>query len=396
MSEDIGHALSGVRVVALEQAAAGPFATHLLADMGAEVIKIERPGSGDVIRGWDEVVRGLSSGFVWLNRSKRSIVVDAKRAGGTSVLRRLVSTADVFLENLSPGVVDRLGLGYETAMQENERLVYCRMSGYGATGPYRDAKAYDLLIQGETGIMATTGFPDAPAKVGVPISDITAGVYAALGVTMALLQRERTGRGQLVDIAMFDVMLEALAYFPHYWWHLKKEPPRAGMRHHAIVPYGPFHARDGRYVNIAVASDRDWAVLCEVIERTSLLHDVRFATVASRNAHRSILEPMVEAALLERDSHDWVERLRAAGLPVGEVRSIEDVVTHPQVAARALIRAVDSPVGPVPTIESALHLSDSPVSLGSIPLMGADTTDVLQDAGYSVTEIQALREQGVI
>src|SRR5579884_255827 len=246
--------LSGVTVLAFEQAAAGPFATHILADMGAEVIKIERPGSGDVVRGWDRAVGGLSSGYVWLSRRKRSVTVDAKHPDGRAVLRRLADRADVFLTNFAPGVADGLGLGYEELERSNPRLIYCALTGYGLSGPYRDAKAYDLLIQGEAGLLATTGYPDAPAKVGISISDIAAGMYAALGIVLALYQRDRTGRGQLVDISMFDSILSWLGYFPHHYWHQGEEAGRAGMRHHYIVPYGPYLARDGRYVNVAVAS----------------------------------------------------------------------------------------------------------------------------------------------
>ena len=390
-------ALSGITVLAFEQAAAGPFATLILADLGAEVIKVERPDSGDVVRSWDRAVHGLSSGFVWLSRRKRSLTVDAKTPEGQAVLRRLAEQADVFLTNFAPGVAESLGLGYAELAERNPRLIYCALTGYGLSGPYRDAKAYDLLIQGEAGVLATTGYPDAPAKVGLPISDIAAGMYAALGIVLALYQRDRTGRGQLVDVAMFDSILSWLGYFPHHYWHQGEEAGRAGMRHHYIVPYGPYLARDGRYVNAVVASPRDWERFCrQVIERPELLEDPRFRDSPARREHRAELEALIEGIFLERDSEEWFARLAAAGLPHGALRGIAEVLAHPQVAARRLVREVDSPVGPVPTVESALRLSESPVAEGPIPALGGDTEAVLREAGYRDDEIAALRAAGAI
>jgi crotonobetainyl-CoA:carnitine CoA-transferase CaiB-like acyl-CoA transferase len=391
-------ALRGVQVVAFEQAAAGPFATHLLADMGAEVIKIERPGTGDIARGWDRAVApGISSAYAWLNRSKRSITLDPRSESGRAILRRLVERADVFLSNAGPGITDRLGVGYETMRQRNPRLVYCALSGYGADGPYRDVKAYDLLIQGESGILATNGYPDAPAKVGLPITDIAAGIYATLGIVIALYQREHTGVGQFVDVAMFDAALSWLGYFPHHYWHQGEEPERVGMRHHYIVPYGPYLARDGKYVNVAVASENDWKVFCnQVTERPDLLEDQRFGDSPSRRKNRWVLEQLIEGIFAERDSGEWLERLRRADLPYGEVRGIGEVLAHPQVAARNLIREIDSPVGRIPTIESALRLSESPVAIGPLPALGAHTDEVLREAGYSTEEIEAFHREGAV
>lgn len=390
-------ALVGIRVLALEQAAAGPFATHLLADMGAEVLKIERPGTGDVSRGWDGAVRGISSAYAWLNRRKRSVAVDAAKPAGREILLRLVARSDVFLCNFAPGVAERLGLGYEALRARDPRLVYCALTGYGLDGPYRDAKAYDLLIQGEAGVIATTGYPDAPAKVGVPISDIAAGMYAALGITLALYQRERTGAGQLVDVAMFDAMLSWLGYFPHHFWHQGEEPERVGMRHHYVVPYGPYRAKDGTYVNIAVASARDWETFCtRVIERPDLLADPRLADGPGRRRHRAELEALVEQVFLTKDADEWFALLERAELPYGRVRGIAEVLAHPQAAARRLVREIDSPVGPIPTIESALRLSGSPVATGPLPSLGGDTEATLREAGYSDADIADLRREGVI
>jgi itaconate CoA-transferase len=390
-------ALAGVRVLALEQAAAGPFATHLLADMGAEVVKIERPGEGDVIRTWDGAVRGLSSGYVWLNRRKRSVAIDAASPEGHAIVRRLARASDVFLTNFSPGAVERLGLGYATLGAEDPRLVYCAVTGYGQDGPYHEAKAYDLLIQGEAGIIATTGYPDKPAKVGIPITDIAAGMYAALGIVLAIHQRERTGVGQLVDVSMFESILEWLGYFPHHYWHQGAEPERVGMRHHYIVPYGPYLARDGRYVNVVVGSPRDWERFCrDVIARPELVADERFADAPARLRNRAALEGLIEEILASEDADTWSERLERAGLAHGLVRGIAEVLAHPQVAARRLIRMVESPVGTVPTIESALRLSNAPVATGPIPSLGGDTDDVLRGLGYTEREITSFRERKVI
>ncbi|MGH9895793.1 MAG: CaiB/BaiF CoA transferase family protein, partial [bacterium] len=325
------RALEGVRVAAFEQVLAGPFSTCILADMGAEVIKIERPGTGDLIRHWDTVVRGLSSGYVWLNRNKRSLTVDVKKEEGKEIVHRLVRDRDVFFENYAPGVAGRLGLGYETLQKLNPRLVYCSVSGYGQSGPYRDVKAYDLLIQGEGGIIATTGYPDKPAKAGIAIADIAAGMYAALAIVLALYQREKSGQGQYVDISMLESIVSWLGYFPHHYWHRGEEASRVGMRHHYVTPYGPYQARDGEYVNLAVATVQDWEVFCRVVlERPDLLEEERFATVEARRTNRALLEETVEQIFLERDHREWLERLKKAQLPYGEVRGIAKVLAHPQ------------------------------------------------------------------
>ncbi|MEA2640508.1 MAG: itaconate CoA-transferase [Chloroflexota bacterium] len=397
-------ALTGIKVLAFEQAAAGPFGTHLLADMGAEVIKIEAP-TGDVVRTWDNVVHGnatdpkdyLSSGYTWLSRRKKSVTVNTRNPTGLEILRRLASQADVFLVNAAPGLPDRLGLGWETLHELNPRLVYCSLTGYGMTGPYKDMKAYDLLIQGESGILLSNGYPEAPAKVGVPISDIAAGMYAALGITMALYQRERSGVGQLVDVAMFETMLEWLGYFPQHYWHSGALLQRVGMRHHFVVPYGVYLARDGKYINVVVASPRDWEMMCrDVVERPDLLQDPKYATSPLRRENRVELEKTFEDVFATRDSVEWLARLKKADLPFGEVRDVDEVLAHPQVGPRGLIREVDSPLGPLPTIETALRLSESPVQEGPIPSLGGNTDEVLRDAGYTEDEIKRFHAEGAV
>jgi crotonobetainyl-CoA:carnitine CoA-transferase CaiB-like acyl-CoA transferase len=389
--------LKGIRVVAFEQVLSGPFGTEILADMGAEVIKVERPEVGDLIRHWDTAVRGLSSGYVWLNRNKRSFTLDIKKDAGREILYRLAEKADVFFENYAPGVTDRLDIGYEKLNQLNPGLVYCSISGYGQDGPYRDVKAYDLLIQGEGGIIATTGYPDRPAKAGLAIVDIAAGMYAALGIVLALFERERSGLGQRVDISMLESIVSWLGYSPHHYWHRGEEAPRTGMRHQYVTPYGPYLARNGEYVNLAVATAQDWEIFClKVIERPDLLEEPRFATVEGRRVNRATLEEIIEAIFLERDHTDWLERLKKAQLPHGEIRGIARVLAHPQILARQFIREVDSPVGKVPVVGSPLRMSRSSARYERIPELGEDTAPILKDLGYDDQTIESLRQDKVI
>jgi itaconate CoA-transferase len=391
------RALDGVKILAFEQVLSGPFATCLLADMGAEVIKVERPGIGDVIRGWDSVVRGLSSGYVWLNRNKRSLTADVKKEKGRTLLQDLAKRSDIFFENYAPGVAGRLGLGYEKLSELNPRLIYCSLSGYGQDGPYRDVKAYDLLIQGEGGIIATTGYPDKPARAGLAIVDIAAGMYSAIGILLALYQREKSGRGQFIDVSMLDSIISWLGYFPHHYWHAGEEPARVGMRHHYVTPYGPYLAGDGEYVNLAVASASDWEIFCrKVIEKSELLDDARFATVEARRKNRALLEETIENIFLTRDHQHWLAQLKKAELPYGEVRGIAQVLAHPQVAARKLIREVESPVGKVPVIANAVKMSESPARYERIPALGEDSDAILAELGYDDGAIAQLRAEKVI
>ena len=391
------RALSGVRVLALETSLSGPHATKILADLGAEIIKIEKPGVGDVIRGWDSAVKGLSSGYVWANGNKRSFAIDVKAPAGLEAVKKCAAKADVFLENFAPGVAGRLGLGHEELCAADPRLIYCSVSGYGQDGPYRDVKAYDLLIQGEAGIIATTGYPDAPAKVGVSITDLTSSMYAAAGILAALYQREKTGRGQYIDISMFESAVSWLGYFPHHYWHQGEEPARVGMRHHYITPYGPYLAGDGVYVSVAVATHSDWKIFCRsVIERPELLSDARFSSPQSRRRNRVALEKLMEEIFAARPHGDWIARLAAAKLPYGKVNSIAEVLSHPQVQARGMVREMDSPVGRVPVIASPLRLSESPERLDAIPGLGDDTEAILRELSYSDADIDAMRKDGVI
>jgi len=390
-------ALTGVKVLALEVSVSGPHCTRILGDMGAEVIKIEKPKEGDLIRHWDSAVRGLSSGYVWLNYNKRSFALDVKKPAGMEAIRRLVKTVDVFVENFAPGVADRLGMGYQALHELNPRLIYCSISGYGQDGPFRDVKAYDLLIQGEAGIIATTGYQDQPAKVSVPIADLACSMYAVTGILSALYQREKTGHGQYIDISMFESILAWQGYFLQHYWHQGEEPVRVGFRHHYVTPYGPFLAGDGIYVSFAVATRQDWEIFCrEVIERPDLLEDARFQTSELRRKNRTVLEQTIDDIFLQRNHDEWLERLQRSRLPYGEVRGIGQVSSHPQVLARGMIHEVDSPVGRIPVTSSPLRLSESPARFDPIPALGESTVAILQELGYSGAEIQSMRDDQVI
>ena len=391
------RALDGVRVLALETSLSGPHATKILADMGAEVIKIEKPGTGDVIRTWDSAVKGLSSGTVWVIANKRSFAIDVKQKAALDILKRLAARSDVFLENFAPGVAERMGLGARELTKANPRLIYCSLSGYGQTGPYRDVKAYDVLIQGESGMIATTGYPDAPAKVGVSMTDLCSSMYAAVGILLALYQREKTGRGQVIDISMFETAASWLGYFPHHFWHRGEEPVRLGMRHQYITPYGPYLAGDGKYVGVACASQADWEIFCrEVIHRPELLDEARFKTTEARRKNRDALEEIIVACFREHPSDEWLKRLEAARLPYGSVNGVAEVLSHPQMLARQMIQEIDSPVGRVPVMASPLHLSDSPQRLDPVPALGGDNDSILRELGYTDAEIAALRRDKVI
>jgi itaconate CoA-transferase len=397
LSRDSRAALAGIRVLALEASVSGPHTSRVLGDLGAEVIKIEKPGEGDLIRHWDTAVKGLASGYVWLNYNKRSLAIDIKKPSGLVVVERLAERADVFLENFAPGVADRIGLGAARLRAKNRRLIYCSISGYGQDGPYRDVKAYDLLIQGEAGIIASTGSAQQPAKVSIPIADLAVSMYAITAILAALFERERTGEGQLIDVSMFESILSWLAYFPHHYWHRGEEMERVGMRHHFMTPYGPYLASDGIYVSVAVATAQDWETFCRsVIERADWLADPRFQSSENRRKNRAALEKLLEEIIQQRPHEEWLARLERAKLPHGLVRGISEVLAHPQTLARRMIQQVESPVGPVPVIASPLHLSASPDRLDPIPALGQDTEAILQELGYTPQQIQQLRADKVI
>src|SRR5688500_14644976 len=317
--------LTGVTVVAVEQAVAAPFASRQLADLGARVIKIERPGVGDFARSYDTTVRGMASHFVWINRSKESLTLDLKRAEGVEALGRLVARADVFIHNLAPGAVSRLGFESAKLRAASPRLVTCEISGYGSSGPYRDKKAYDLLVQSEAGLLSITGTEETPSKVGISIADIAAGMYAFSGILAALLRRERTGEGAIVDISLFDALAEWMGYPAYYTEYGGTPPARTGARHAAIAPYGPYTAGDGKTIGLGLQNEREWARFCEeVLERPELVQDPRFASNATRVEHQQVLSAIIEAAFARVSASDVVARLDAAQIANARMNSMRE------------------------------------------------------------------------
>lgn len=368
--------LKGVTVVALEQAVAMPYCTFVMAEMGAEVIKIERVGSGDVVRGWDSAVHGLSTGFVWVNAGKKSVELDLKSDEGREALRKLIGDADIFVENLGPGAAARMGVGPDDFADQPE-LIYASLSGYGQDGPYRDVKAYDLTMQGETGILMSNGYPGQPAKVGLPITDLIAGSNAVMGIMMSLYQRQMTGQGAYLDVSMFDSALTWLGYFPHHAWHSGAEPPMSGMRHQYIVPYGPYMASDGRYVSLVVADEKSWRRLCEsVIDRPEWLTDPIMMSIASRRENRAEAEAAFEQIIASQPSDVWKEKLDKVGIPYGDVNTMADVIKHPQALARNMFVETESEHGSLPLVRFPLAPVDKERHL---PALGEHTKSVLKE-----------------
>ncbi|MEV5749706.1 CaiB/BaiF CoA-transferase family protein [Actinoallomurus sp. NPDC052308] len=374
--------LRGVTVVALEQAVAAPFATRQLADLGARVIKIERPGAGDFARGYDETVCGMSSHFVWLNRGKESVVLDVKDPAGRATLHRIVDRADVLVQNLAPGAAERLGLIPGELRSRNPRLITCGISGYGDAGPYRAKKAYDLLVQCEAGVLSVTGTPEEPAKVGISVADIAAGMYAYSGILTALYERERTGRGTDLSVAMLEALGEWMGY-PYYYAAYGGTPPgRTGAEHATIAPYGPHRTGDGHQVFIGLQNEREWAALCEhVLRRPELARDERFARNSLRVEHRAELTALIEDAFADATADEAIRRLDEAGIANARLRSMEEFAGHPQLAARDRWRQVGSPVGPLNALLPPVTVAGREPRMGAVPALGEHTAAVLDEFG---------------
>ena len=389
--------LTGIRVLALEQAVAGPLCTRHLVDLGADVIKIERPGAGDFARSYDTTVHGLSSYFYWLNRGKRSLTLDVKAPEAALVLERLVAQSDVVVQNLAPGAADRLGLAPTVLLERDPALVVCSISGYGPGGPYEKRKAFDLLLQGETGVIATTGNGDEMAKLGISVGDIGAGVYGAMGVLAALLQRQTTGKGQIVESSLFDALTEWMGY-PAYFTLFGGTPPaRAGVRHATVVPYGAYRCGDGNPVLLAVQTERQWEAFCRVVcERPEWLDDPRFATTPDRRKHRTILEPAIEDAFAGLDRPTVTARLERADVPYGDLNTIEQFLDHPQLEARQRWTTVGTPGGPARALLPPITFSESDPVMEAVPAVGEHTDQVLTELGFTQPEIAALHNRGVV
>jgi itaconate CoA-transferase len=390
--------LEGITVVTLEHAIAAPFATRQLADLGARVIKVERPGVGDFARGYDARVRGIASHFAWTNRSKESLTLDVKHPEARTILRRLVlEHADVLVQNLAPGAAARLGLSYDELAQRKPGLIVCDISGYGEDGPYRDKKAYDLLIQSESGFLSVTGTEAEPSKAGPSIADIAAGMYAYSSILAALLHRRETGRGQHLDISMLESLVEWMSYPLYYAIDEQAPPPRMGASHATIYPYGPFPAGDGKTVMLGLQNEREWKAFCDkVLRKPELAEDPRFAGNAVRVAARDEVRRLIVEAFSQLSVDEVVCRLDDAQIANAEVRDMHAVWNHPQLRARNRWREVDSPVGPIPALLPPGSWEEQAPRMDRIPALGEHTDAILSAMGYDERSIAALREENAI
>jgi itaconate CoA-transferase len=392
------RALEGITVVTLEHAIAAPFATRQLADLGARVIKIERPGTGDFARGYDERVRGLASHFVWTNRSKESLTLDVKHPGAAAILQRLIlERADVLVQNLAPGAADRLGLSHAALSPRKPGLIVCNISGYGADGPYRDKKAYDLLIQSEAGFLSISGSPDEPAKAGASIADIAAGMYAYSNILAALIERGRSGRGREIDVSMLESLVEWMGFPLYYAFDGAPPPPRTGASHATIYPYGPFPAGDGATVMLGLQNEREWALFCEkVLLQPALATDERFASNAKRNAARAQLRQIIVDAFAPLTAQQVVDRLDAAQIANARVNDMHEVWEHAQLKARGRWTEVHTSAGMVPALlPPGMKSADEP-RMGAVPALGEHTQAILAELGVAPAEIEALRAAGAV
>jgi itaconate CoA-transferase len=389
--------LEGITVVSLEQAVAAPFASRQLADLGARVIKIERPKVGDFARDYDQSVKGQSAYFVWLNRSKESLTLDVKHPQAAEILGRLLETADVFIQNLAPGAAKRLGLGAETLMAKNPRLVVCDISGYGDTGPYSHKKAYDLLVQSEAGVLSVTGTEDAPSKVGISITDIGTGLHAYAAILAALYERERTGKGRRIEVTMFEAMVEWMNH-PLYYTHFSgNAPKRAGTDHATIVPYGRFRAGDGKHVMFGIQNEREWASFCSgVLQKPELAKDPRYDNNTRRNAARAEVIALIESVFAELTAEEVVARLDSAGIANARLNNPEEVWNHPQLKARKRWRDVESPAGAIPATLPPATFEGVEVRMDPIPAVGAHTDAILRELGYDATALGELKSSGAV
>lgn len=391
--------LDGITVVSLEHAIAAPFCTRQLADLGARVIKIERPGVGDFARGYDERVRGLASHFVWTNRSKESLSLDLKQEPAQAVLEQLLEQADVLVQNLAPGAAARLGLSFEALHERFPRLIVCDISGYGEGGPYEQKKAYDLLIQSESGFLSVTGGPgaDEMAKAGCSIADISAGMYAYSGILSALLLRGRTGEGSRVEVSMLEGMAEWMGFPMYYAFEGQSQPPRAGAAHATIYPYGPFPTGDGGSVMLGVQNEREWKLFCEIVlQRPELAIDPRFTATSLRVANRDALRESIVDAFSALGAEQVVERLEQAQIANAHVNDMRGLWQHPQLAARDRWREIDSPAGRLPALLPPVNSNAYAPRMDAVPALGEQTDDLLRELGYTPGDIQRLHEQGAV
>jgi itaconate CoA-transferase len=389
--------LHAITVVSIEQAVAAPFATRQLADLGARVIKVERPDGGDFARAYDATVKGLSSYFVWLNRSKESLTLDLKAPETRAILDQLIARADVFVQNLAPGAAARMGLSGEALLERHPALVVCNVSGYGSTGPFAEKKAYDLLVQGETGAIATTGTADTPSKIGISIADVAAGMYAYSSILAALFARTRTGKGTVIDVSLFDALGEWMSAPMYYTKYGGKAPSRSGAAHASIAPYGPFTTGDGGRVLLGIQNAREWDRFCaEVLDLPALATDARFGTNADRVRHRSALDDVITKAFAARTTGEVLSQLDAADIANARLNEVADFAAHEQLSARERWASVESPVGPLDLLRPPALPAGVEAPMGPIPAVGAQTNTILAELGVDVGTVATWKERGLI
>jgi itaconate CoA-transferase len=397
MSSTKPRPLDGILVVSLEHAIAAPFCTRQLADLGARVIKVERPGAGDFARAYDQRVKGLASHFVWTNRSKESLTLDLKQPDALAVLGDLLARADVLVQNLAPGAAARMGLGWDALRERHPKLILCDISGYGEDGPYRDKKAYDLLIQSEAGFLSVTGTPESPSKAGISVADIAAGMYAYSSILAALLQRGRTGAGSHIDVAMLESLAEWMSFPLYYAFEGQTPPPRAGASHAAIYPYGPFAASDGGTVVLGLQNEREWKAFCEVVlQQPALATDARFDSNGKRNEHRQELAAIVLAAIAQLTTAQLVARLDEAQIANARMNDMAGLWAHPQLAARGRWSEVGTPAGPVPALLPPGRIDSFDYRMDPVPAVGEHTAAILREVGRSDAQIAQLRASDAI
>lgn len=388
--------LSGVRVVSVEQAVAAPLATRHLADLGADVVKLERTGEGDFARAYDTEVLGLASHFVWLNRGKRSVAIDLKSPVGADIARRLIARADVFVQNLAPGSTADLGLDSATLRRDNPSLIVVNITGYGSTGPLADHKAYDMLVQAETGLISITGSADAPAKTGIPTSDIAAAMYALTSVLSALVRKSRTDEGVTVDVSMFDATAEWLGHPMYVAMYGNRQLPRMGLSHATIAPYNAYPCMDGNIL-IGIQNNRGWQTLCrEVLADPALADDPRFTTNPQRVAHRTELDAEIANRTTTWSVADLQHSLAKAGVAAGQFNDMQGLVDHQQLSLRDRWRPVSTPEGPVQGLLPPMTFHDIELPMGPVPDLGEHSTEVLTGLGMDVSAIEQLRHEGII
>lgn len=389
--------LDGITVVALEHVIAAPFATRQLADLGARVIKIERPGAGDFARNYDQRAKGMSSHFTWVNRSKESLTLDLKHKSALEILRKLLESADVFVQNLAPGAAARMGLTPETLQATNPKLIYCNLSGYGEDGPYRDKKAYDLLIQSEAGLLSITGTPENPSKVGISIADIAAGMYTYTNILAALLQRQKTGKGSVIDISMLEALGEWMGYPMYYSMDDASPPPRTGASHATIFPYGPYLAGDGKTIMLGLQNEREWALFCEkVLLQPELATDPRFDKNFKRNENRVELNAIILKIFSKMTSEQVLAKLEEAQIANASLNDMHQFWDHPQLRARERWHSVESPNGPIPALLPPGINTAYEYRMDKVPSVGEHTERILKELGYSEESIQQLKHAEAI